>query len=324
MLKSALLVTAGVIIGAGAISALHAQSNAPYYLVAEINVKDKTPYEASGVDKVRDGMKANGTGKLIAGGYNKAFAMDADSVANRVLIFQYPSKEAMDKDWKANIEPWEMRADVRSWPTSTPSASRASNRNSGHEQKLRSQTSNNLINEQQQSSRPRRRDFFVRWRALLLGAVSTTGSRSKTRMRRRRRARRRRIGGDRANSVVIPAPPSVSSSQAASGAGDIGGFPPTPLFARNENALHRPAARRLGADHDGAAVKGCVIAGLINGPFARSRDLFHRIGDGLPLQRPRQQWRYYGSSAYATDLSERPQHRCSVIGAMTPSGFVLR
>jgi hypothetical protein len=39
--------------------------------------------------------------------------MDADSVANRVLIFQYPSKEAMDKDWKANIEPWEMRADVR-------------------------------------------------------------------------------------------------------------------------------------------------------------------------------------------------------------------
>ena len=85
----------------------------PYYLVAEINVKDKTAYEASGVDKVRDGMKANGTGKLIAGGYNKAIAMDADSVANRVLIFQYPSKEAMDKDWKANIEPWEMRADVR-------------------------------------------------------------------------------------------------------------------------------------------------------------------------------------------------------------------
>jgi hypothetical protein len=31
-------------------------------------------------------MKANGTGKLIAGGYNKATAIDADSVANRVLI----------------------------------------------------------------------------------------------------------------------------------------------------------------------------------------------------------------------------------------------
>ena len=32
-------------------------NNAPYYLVAEINVKDKTAYEASGVVKVRDGMK---------------------------------------------------------------------------------------------------------------------------------------------------------------------------------------------------------------------------------------------------------------------------
>ena len=53
MLKSALLVTAGIVVGAGAISALHAQSGAPYYLVAAINVKDKTAYEASGVDKVR-------------------------------------------------------------------------------------------------------------------------------------------------------------------------------------------------------------------------------------------------------------------------------
>ena len=58
-------------------------------------------------------LSANCTGKLIAGGYNKAIAMDADSVANRVLIFQYPSKEAIDKDWKANIELWEMRAAVR-------------------------------------------------------------------------------------------------------------------------------------------------------------------------------------------------------------------
>ena len=73
------------------IGALHAQNNASYYLVAEINVKDQKAYEASGVDKVRDGMKANGTGKLIAGGYNKATAIDADSVANRVLIFRYPN-----------------------------------------------------------------------------------------------------------------------------------------------------------------------------------------------------------------------------------------
>ena len=56
MLKNALMMTAGIIIGEGAISVLDAQSGAPYYLVAAINVKDKTAYEASSVDKVRDGM----------------------------------------------------------------------------------------------------------------------------------------------------------------------------------------------------------------------------------------------------------------------------
>ena len=41
MLKNALLVTAGIVIGAGAVSVLQAQSNAPYYVVAEINVNDQ-------------------------------------------------------------------------------------------------------------------------------------------------------------------------------------------------------------------------------------------------------------------------------------------
>jgi hypothetical protein len=49
MLKSALLVTAGVVVGASGISALNAQSNAPYYEVAEFNVIDQPAYEASGV-----------------------------------------------------------------------------------------------------------------------------------------------------------------------------------------------------------------------------------------------------------------------------------
>src|SRR5262249_2082104 len=47
------------------------------------------------------------------------------------------------------------------WPISTSSASKPSHRNNGHEQKLRLQTSKNLINEQQESSRPNRRDFFL-------------------------------------------------------------------------------------------------------------------------------------------------------------------
>ena len=69
--KIAVGVITSFILGAGAASLLHAQGAAPYYEVAEINVKDQAGYEKSGVDKVRDAIKANG-GKVIAGGYNKA------------------------------------------------------------------------------------------------------------------------------------------------------------------------------------------------------------------------------------------------------------
>jgi hypothetical protein len=37
MLKSALLVTVGIVVGAGAISALHAQNNAPHYAQVRAN-----------------------------------------------------------------------------------------------------------------------------------------------------------------------------------------------------------------------------------------------------------------------------------------------
>jgi hypothetical protein len=39
---------------------LHAQGTAPYYEVTEIYVTDQAGYEKSGVDKVRDGVKAAG------------------------------------------------------------------------------------------------------------------------------------------------------------------------------------------------------------------------------------------------------------------------
>ncbi len=105
-LQSALLATATFALGGVAVSALHAQSNAPYYEVAGINVTNQAGYEASGVDKVRDAIKASG-GKLIAGGYNKATVIEGDITApNRFLIFMYPSKEIHDKVWANDIKPW--------------------------------------------------------------------------------------------------------------------------------------------------------------------------------------------------------------------------
>jgi uncharacterized protein (DUF1330 family) len=105
-LKSILLVTTGIVIGVSAISVLNAQSSAPYFEVAAINVTDQAGYEASGVDKVREAIKAGG-GKLIAGGYNKATTLEGDvTAANRFLVFQYPSKEAHEKVWTNDIRPW--------------------------------------------------------------------------------------------------------------------------------------------------------------------------------------------------------------------------
>jgi uncharacterized protein (DUF1330 family) len=80
-------------------------TTAPYYEVAEISVKDQTGYEASGVDKIRDAMKANG-GKVIAGGYNKAESLAGAPPANRFLIIVYPSKEASKKTWADAVAPW--------------------------------------------------------------------------------------------------------------------------------------------------------------------------------------------------------------------------
>ena len=113
MLKNAFMMTVDISIGAGAISALHAQSSIPYYLVAAINVKDQKAYENSGVDKVRNAITGLSGGKLIAGGYGRATVLDGTLDANRFLIFQFANKAALDKAWADDIKPWEMRDDVR-------------------------------------------------------------------------------------------------------------------------------------------------------------------------------------------------------------------
>jgi uncharacterized protein (DUF1330 family) len=95
----------GFALGIGAASMLQAQGTVPYYEVAEVSVKDKAGYEKSGVDKVREALKANG-GKLIAGGYNKAHGIVGAPPPNRFLIFVFPNKEAHEKYWAESVKPW--------------------------------------------------------------------------------------------------------------------------------------------------------------------------------------------------------------------------
>jgi uncharacterized protein (DUF1330 family) len=124
--KIAAAVIGSFVLGVGTASVL-AQGTAPHYEVAEINVKDQTGYEASGVDKVRDAIKANG-GKFIAGGYDKAKARTGAAVANRFLIVQYPSKGAADKTWTTIKEWWDTAGSKHAADSGT-SKSKASSRN---------------------------------------------------------------------------------------------------------------------------------------------------------------------------------------------------
>ena len=74
MLKSALLLSVGIAIGAGAIQGLHATTGSTVYTVYEANVTDEAAY-AKALSEVQKLIKNNG-GVYVAGGFNKARLVD--------------------------------------------------------------------------------------------------------------------------------------------------------------------------------------------------------------------------------------------------------
>ena len=62
----ALLVAAGIVVGAGAIQGLHAATGGGYYTVAEINVKDRATYDKD-LSAVLSGMLLEPTLVLLVG-----------------------------------------------------------------------------------------------------------------------------------------------------------------------------------------------------------------------------------------------------------------
>src|SRR5262249_28074005 len=83
MLKSALLVTAGIIVGAGALQALKAAEGPGIYTVYEANIQDEAAYTAA-LPEVEKYIKENG-GMRVAGGFNKAKLIDGKPpVGNRL------------------------------------------------------------------------------------------------------------------------------------------------------------------------------------------------------------------------------------------------
>jgi uncharacterized protein (DUF1330 family) len=101
--KIAAALISGFVFGAGAASVL-AQGTAPYYEVAEINVKDVDAYKKA-MSESLPMIKEHG-GTYVAGGFEKAKSRVGSPVSNRYVVIRYPNKEAADKLYDDGLKAW--------------------------------------------------------------------------------------------------------------------------------------------------------------------------------------------------------------------------
>ena len=105
MLKSALLLGAGIAIGAGAIHGLHAATGAPVYTVYEANITDEAGYTKA-LPEVEKYIKENG-GMRAGGGFNKTKLISGSpAVGNRYVLVRWENEAAFDKAMSAGLKAW--------------------------------------------------------------------------------------------------------------------------------------------------------------------------------------------------------------------------
>lgn len=86
--KIAAAIVSSFVLGVGAASILHAQTKAPGYVIAEIDVKDQEGYTKEFAPKAQANIKEFG-GKYIGGGMNKAIGFVGAPPSNRVILLQF-------------------------------------------------------------------------------------------------------------------------------------------------------------------------------------------------------------------------------------------
>jgi hypothetical protein len=105
MLKSALLLGAGIAIGAGAIHGLHAATGAQVYTVYEANITDEASYTKA-LPEVEKYIKENG-GTRVGGGFNKTKLISGQpAVGNRYVLVRWENEGAFDKAMGAGLKAW--------------------------------------------------------------------------------------------------------------------------------------------------------------------------------------------------------------------------
>jgi hypothetical protein len=105
MLKSALLLGAGIAIAAGAIHGLHAATGAPVYTVYEANITDEASYTKA-LPEVEKYIKENG-GTRVGGGFNKTKLISGSpAVGNRYVLVRWKNEGAFTKAMDAGLKAW--------------------------------------------------------------------------------------------------------------------------------------------------------------------------------------------------------------------------
>jgi uncharacterized protein (DUF1330 family) len=96
--KVAAAVIGSFVLGAGTVQMLHAQAKPPAYTLAEIAVKDEDGYKKEFLPEAQRIIK-EGSGKYLAGGFNKATVLSGAAPPNRVVLIQYENMDALKKWW---------------------------------------------------------------------------------------------------------------------------------------------------------------------------------------------------------------------------------
>ena len=87
----ALSAAAGIVIGAAAVQALHAQAKPPGFIIAEIDVSNPEAYAKEFLPIASKALATGGVKFLVRGG--KTMAIDGEPPKGRVIIGQYESLE---------------------------------------------------------------------------------------------------------------------------------------------------------------------------------------------------------------------------------------
>jgi uncharacterized protein (DUF1330 family) len=106
--KIAAAVIGSFILGVGAANVLHAQAKPPGFMFAEVDVKDQDGYTKEFLPKAIANTEES-SGKLLAGGFNKAISLSGSPPPNRVVLLQFADMDAV----KAfNVKERQLQADI--------------------------------------------------------------------------------------------------------------------------------------------------------------------------------------------------------------------